>query len=68
LAHGNATQPEGVAKKILQAISVEKPEFRYIIGKDAVCLFEARKNMPFKRVPKDDNAKYRRVVQYIIKT
>jgi NAD(P)-dependent dehydrogenase (short-subunit alcohol dehydrogenase family) len=44
--HENATQPEEVAKTIFQAISDEKPEFRYVVGKFAVSLLEARKNMP----------------------
>ncbi|HYT01508.1 MAG TPA: SDR family oxidoreductase [Candidatus Acidoferrum sp.] len=39
----NATQPEEVAKTIFQAISTVKPEFRYLVGTDAVGLLEARK-------------------------
>ena len=35
------------AKTIVQAILSEKPEFRYVVGSDAVTLMEARKNMPF---------------------
>jgi len=45
--HENATQPEEVAKTIVQAILSEKPEFRYVVGSDAVNLMQARKNMPF---------------------
>src|SRR5206468_4622243 len=45
--HENATQPEEVAKTIVQAILSEKPEFRYVVGSDAVTLLEARKNMPY---------------------
>jgi NAD(P)-dependent dehydrogenase (short-subunit alcohol dehydrogenase family) len=45
--HENATQPEEVAKTIIQAILSEKPEFRYVVGNDAVTLMEARKNMPY---------------------
>jgi NAD(P)-dependent dehydrogenase (short-subunit alcohol dehydrogenase family) len=45
--HENATQPEEVAKTIVQAISTEKPEFRYVVGNDAIGLLEARKNMPY---------------------
>jgi hypothetical protein len=45
--HENATQPEEVAKTINQAILSEKPEFRYVVGSDAVTLMQARKNMPF---------------------
>ena len=43
--HENATQPEEVAKTIVQAISAEKPEFRYVVGNYAVSLLEARKKM-----------------------
>jgi NAD(P)-dependent dehydrogenase (short-subunit alcohol dehydrogenase family) len=45
--HENATQPEEVAKTIVKAISSEKPEFRYVVGSDAIGLLEARKNMPY---------------------
>jgi len=48
----NATQPEEVAKTIVQAISIEKPEFRYVVGNDAVSLLESRKNMPFSEFKK----------------
>jgi len=50
--HDNATQPEEVAKIIFQAISIEKPEFRYVVGNDAVSLLEARKNMPYSEFQK----------------
>jgi len=45
--HENATSPEEVAKIIVQAILTEKPEFRYLVGDDAVSLLEARKRMPY---------------------
>ena len=45
--HENATQPEEVAMTIGQAILSEKPEFRYVVGSDAVTLMQARKNMPY---------------------
>jgi hypothetical protein len=45
--HENATSPEEVAKIIVQAILTEKPEFRYLVGEDAVSLLEARKKMPY---------------------
>lgn len=48
----NATQPEEVAKTIFQAISTVKPEFRYLVGTDAVGLLEARKKMPFSEFQK----------------
>ena len=50
--HENATQPEEVAKTIVHAISTEKPEFRYVVGNDAVSLLEARKNMPYSEFQK----------------
>ena len=50
--HENATQPEEVAKTIVQAILTEKPEFRYVIGSDALNLLEARKNMPYSEFQK----------------
>ena len=50
--HENATQPEEVAKTIVQAISTEKPEFRYVVGIDAVGLLEARKTMPYSEFQK----------------
>ena len=50
--HDNATQPEEVAKTIFQAISIEKPEFRYVVGNDAVSLLQARKNMPYSEFQK----------------
>ena len=45
--HENATQPEEVARTIGQAILSEKPEFRYVVGSDAVTLMQERKNMPY---------------------
>ena len=50
--HENATQPEEVAKTIVQAISSEKPEFRYVVGRDAVNLLEARTNMAYSEFQK----------------
>src|SRR2546427_12024001 len=58
--HENATQPEEVAKTIVQAISAEKPEFRYVVGNYAVSLLEARKKCIF-RVPKYDYTKYQTI-------
>ena len=48
----NATQPEEVAKTIVQVILTEKPEFRYVVGIDAVGLLEARKTMPYSEFQK----------------
>jgi NAD(P)-dependent dehydrogenase (short-subunit alcohol dehydrogenase family) len=50
--HENATQPEEVARAIVDAISTERPEFRYVVGNDAVSLSEARKNMSFSEFQK----------------
>jgi hypothetical protein len=50
--HENATQLEEVAKTIIQAISIEKPEFRYVVGNDAVSLLEAKQNMPYSEFQK----------------
>ena len=41
----NTTHPSEVAKTILQAVMADNPDFRFVIGKDAVMLLEARKNM-----------------------
>src|SRR5918996_1138118 len=41
----NTTHPSEVAKTILQAVMADNPDFRYVVGKDAAMLLEARKNM-----------------------
>jgi NAD(P)-dependent dehydrogenase (short-subunit alcohol dehydrogenase family) len=41
-----ATLPEQVAKAILQAVTVENPELRYVVGDDAVALMEMRRKTP----------------------
>jgi short-subunit dehydrogenase len=51
-AHENATKPEEVSKIILEAISAEKPEFRYVVDRYAFSLLEARKNMPYSEFQK----------------
>ena len=56
-----------IGTPIFQAISTEKPEFRYVVGKDADSLLEARKKYAIYRVPKYYNTKYHRIVLYIIK-
>ena len=50
--HENATHPEEVAEDIFQAISAEKPEFRYVVGKYADSLLKARKNMLYSEFQK----------------
>ena len=40
-----ATPPEEVAKVILKAVTSENPDFRYLVGKDAFQMNEARKGM-----------------------
>src|SRR5947209_11594679 len=41
----NTTHPSEVATTILQAVMTDNPDFRYVVGKDADMLLEARKNM-----------------------
>jgi short-subunit dehydrogenase len=41
----NAMHPSEVAKAILEAITSDNPEFRYLVGKDSTMTVEARKNM-----------------------
>jgi hypothetical protein len=39
----NTTHPSEVAKVILEAITSDNPDFRYVVGKDAATILEARK-------------------------
>jgi NAD(P)-dependent dehydrogenase (short-subunit alcohol dehydrogenase family) len=41
----NLTHPSEVAKVILQAVTSDNPDFRYIVGKDAAMTLESRRNM-----------------------
>jgi NAD(P)-dependent dehydrogenase (short-subunit alcohol dehydrogenase family) len=41
----NTTHPSEVAKVILQAVIADNPDFRYVVGKDAAMMLEARRNM-----------------------
>jgi len=41
----NAMHPSEVAKAILEAVTSDNPDFRYLVGKDAAMTMEARKNM-----------------------
>jgi NAD(P)-dependent dehydrogenase (short-subunit alcohol dehydrogenase family) len=41
----NLMHPSEVAKVILQAVTSDNPDFRYIVGKDAVMMLESRRNM-----------------------
>jgi NAD(P)-dependent dehydrogenase (short-subunit alcohol dehydrogenase family) len=41
----NLAHPSEVAKAILSAITLENPEFRYVVGKDAMMILESRKSM-----------------------
>jgi short-subunit dehydrogenase len=41
----NTIHPSEVAKVILQAVTLDSPDFRYVVGKDAAMIIEARKNM-----------------------
>ena len=41
----NTIQPSEVANVILQAALSDSPDFRYVVGKDAAAILEARRNM-----------------------
>jgi hypothetical protein len=41
----NTIHTSEVAKVILQAITSDSPDFRYVVGNDAATILEARKNM-----------------------
>jgi short-subunit dehydrogenase len=41
----NSIHPSEVAKVILQAVTSDNPDFRYIVGNDAAMSLEARRNM-----------------------
>jgi hypothetical protein len=37
--------PSDVAKAILEAVTSDTPDFRYVVGRDDTMIIEARKNM-----------------------
>ena len=41
----NTIHPSDVAKAILEAVTSDTPDFRYVVGKDGTMIIEARKNM-----------------------
>jgi NAD(P)-dependent dehydrogenase (short-subunit alcohol dehydrogenase family) len=41
----NTIHPSEVAKVILQAVQSNNPDFRYVVGKDAATILEARRNL-----------------------
>ncbi len=41
----NTIPPSEVAKVILQAVQSNNPDFRYVVGRDAATILEARRNM-----------------------
>ncbi|MFL6402650.1 MAG: hypothetical protein ACJ71M_04135 [Nitrososphaeraceae archaeon] len=41
----NAIHPSQVAKMVLQTVTSDNPDFRYVIGKDAATILETRKRM-----------------------
>lgn len=41
----NTIPSSEIAKVILQAVTSDNPDFRYVIGKDAAMIIEARRNM-----------------------
>ena len=42
----NTIHPSEVAKVILHAVLYDNSDFRYVVGKDAAAIIEARRNMP----------------------
>ena len=50
--HDDAISPEEVAKIMLQAISNDKPEFRYVVGNYAASLLETRNSKPYSEFQK----------------
>jgi hypothetical protein len=40
----NTIHPSGVAKVILQAVTSDNPDFRYIVGNDAAATLEAKRS------------------------
>jgi NAD(P)-dependent dehydrogenase (short-subunit alcohol dehydrogenase family) len=48
----SSSPPEEVAKVILQAITSENPQLRYIVDNDAATIIQARMNMPDKEFRK----------------
>ena len=40
-----ATPAEEVAKVILKAVTIDNPDFRYVVGNDAIQMIEAKKGM-----------------------
>jgi hypothetical protein len=41
----NAMNPSEIAKTILDAVTSDNPQLRYVVGEDAAKTIEARKNM-----------------------
>jgi hypothetical protein len=48
----NTIHPSEVAKAILEAVTSDNPDFRYVVGKDATMIIEARKNMSDREISK----------------
>jgi NAD(P)-dependent dehydrogenase (short-subunit alcohol dehydrogenase family) len=44
-AYDQATPSEEVAKVILKAVTIDNPDFRYVVGNDAIQMIEAKKGM-----------------------
>jgi hypothetical protein len=42
----NAIHPSEVAKVVLQAVMINNPDFRYVVGKDAATILETRRKIP----------------------
>jgi NAD(P)-dependent dehydrogenase (short-subunit alcohol dehydrogenase family) len=46
VSNPSSSTPEDVAKTILEAISSDSPQLRYLVGSDAIATIQAKKNMP----------------------
>ncbi len=41
----NVIHPSEVSKVVVEAVTADNPEFRYIIGKDATMIIDKKKNL-----------------------
>ncbi len=41
----NVINPSEVSKVVVDAVTADNPEFRYVVGKDAKMIMDARKNL-----------------------
>ncbi len=41
----NVIHPSEVSKVVVEAVTADNPEFRYIVGKDATMIIDKKKNL-----------------------